>query len=264
MNIFEILLIQPTVNSILFFYNIFQNIGLPFAFGFSLIALTVSVRLLLHPFFHQQIKMTKKMEEVKPQMAKLTEKHKDDKKKLVEEQSKLYKEMGINPAMGCLFAIVQLPIFISLYQVLTKFVGNGHNMSHIVADINKYAYATWLKVQSLDPNFFGINLWVMPSQFQQHGYFYLVIPLITAALQYFQVALSTPSQKPALATTNKEEKKSGADDMQAAMMTQMKYIFPVMIGYFSFTLPVGLSLYWDIFSIFSIVQYVIYNKKNKI
>ena len=53
-----------------------------------------------------------------------------------------------------------------------------------------------------------------------------------------------------------------SDDFQSAMNTQMKYMFPVMIGYFSYTLPLGLSLYWNIFSIFAILQ-GIQTKKSK-
>jgi YidC/Oxa1 family membrane protein insertase len=53
----------------------------------------------------------------------------------------------------------------------------------------------------------------------------------------------------------KEKEPSTAEDFQKAMNTQMRYFFPIMIGYFSYSLPVGLSLYWNIFSIFSIIQH---------
>lgn len=265
--LFNTILIQPTVNVLLFFYHIFLVIHLPYAFGFAIISLTALVRLILHPFFHKQMHMSAKMAEMKPQMDRISKLHGKDKKKLQEEQMKLYKEMGINPASGCLLAIIQMPIFISLYQVLILFTNTKG--SHIISNINKFAYAPYLKVSSLDPHFFGINLWIMPSQFKEYGYFYLLIPVITAAMQYFQVSLSTPPTPPALAEVakkddadNKDAKKS-PDDMQKAMTTQMKYIFPIMIGYFSYTLPIGLSLYWNIFSLFSIVQYVMYNKKLK-
>jgi YidC/Oxa1 family membrane protein insertase len=205
--------------------------------------------------------MSAKMAEMKPHMDRLTKLHGKDKKKLQEEQMKLYKEMGVNPASGCLLAIIQMPIFISLYRVLTLFTTTKG--AHIIENINNFAYAPYLKVTALNPHFFGINLWIMPSQFNQYGYFYLLIPVITGAMQYFQVSLSTPPTPPALAQTSEKDKKGNPEDMQKAMMTQMKYIFPIMIGYFSFTLPVGLSLYWNIFSLFSIIQYVMYNKKLK-
>src|SRR5436305_468987 len=103
--------------------------------------MTALIRLLLHPLARQQIALSKKMEEAKPHMAKLTEKHKDDKKKLQEEQMKLYKELGVNPASGCLFAIVQIPVFLALYQVLMKFVTNGNHPEKIILAINHVVYA---------------------------------------------------------------------------------------------------------------------------
>lgn len=259
--LFNIILIQPTTNVLLFFHYIFSNIHLPFAFGFSIIALTAAVRLLLHPLFREQIKMTKKMEDIKPHMAKLNALHKEDKKKLQEEQMKLYKEHGLNPASGCVFALVQMPIFFSLYQVLSKFVTNGAHPDKIIAAINKLAYAPFLRVTQLDPYFFGINLWVTPSQYQKMGWWYLLIPVMTGILQYLQVQVSLPKkvvvdQKIVKKDVKKEAAPaSSQDDMQKMMSTQMKFMFPLMIAWFSYTLPVGLSLYWNIFSLFSIVQY---------
>jgi YidC/Oxa1 family membrane protein insertase len=106
-----------------------------------------------------------------------------------------------------------------------------------------------LKISSIDPWFFGFNLAVSPKQ--GGHWFYLLIPLITGILQYFQAVSMTP---PAAKQENEKNKKEGGDDFQKAMNTQMKFMFPIMIGWFSYTLPVGLSLYWNIFSLFSIYQ----------
>jgi YidC/Oxa1 family membrane protein insertase len=266
-HLFDLILIQPTTNLLLFFHYIFLAVHLPFAFGFSIVGLTVLIRLILHPIFYQQIAMAKKMEEVKPHMDKLNEKHKDDKKKLQEEQMKLYRELGINPASGCLFAIVQIPVFLALYQVLQKFISNGAHPEKMIEAINKMAYAPFLRVQSLDPHFFGLNLWASPSQFNKYGWIYLLIPVLTGFLQYLQVSVASPKKKvlaenEIVKKDDKDKKANSSEDMQKMMSTQMKYMFPVMIGYFSYTLPIGLSLYWNLFSLFSIAQYVMYHKKN--
>lgn len=259
-SLFNTILIFPFINIILFFYQIFLFLRIPFAFGFSIISLTVLIRLLLHPFFHKQTLMAKKMAEIKPHLDRLAKKHKDDKKKLQEEQLKLYKEMGINPASGCIFAIIQMPIFIALYQVLSLFFLNK-GTEKLVGEINKIVYFSFLKISSIDPWFFGINLGVAPSQYNKFGWFYLLIPAVTAFLQYYQVKVSTPApvanSQEVLVKKNEDavEKKKNSGDMQKMMNTQMKFIFPLMIGWFSYTLPVGLSLYWNIFSIFSIIQY---------
>ncbi len=258
-NIFNNLLVFPILNVLVFFYKVFLFIKLPGAFGFAIIALTAFVRLILHPFFQKQLETSKKMQDLKPHLDRISHKHKNDKKRQQEEQMKLFKEAGINPASGCLFMIIQIPVFIALYNTLSLFLLNG-GMTKLIGKINGVLYSPALKIQTIDPWFFGINLAVSPSKSGQ--WYYYAIPLITAVLQYLQTKAMTPATiaptapSPAKAAESKEEqKKDDSSDFQKAMNTQMKFIFPLMIGWFSYTLPVGLSLYWNIFSIFSIIQY---------
>ncbi|MEK7071046.1 MAG: YidC/Oxa1 family membrane protein insertase, partial [Patescibacteria group bacterium] len=121
-------------------------------------------------------------------------------------------------------------------------------------------YAPFLKIITIDPGFLGFNLALSPQK-AGLGYYYL-IPVITAVLQYYQAQTMQPSAAKALdgkptkeSKDKKAEKTSSGEDFQKAMNMQMKYIFPLFIGWFAFSLPVGLSLYWNIFSIFSIIQY---------
>ncbi len=246
----------PILNLLVVFYKVFLFIKLPGAFGFSILALTIFVRLILHPFFKQQIETSKKMQDLKPHLDRLSNKHKSDKKRLQEEQMKLYQQAGINPASGCLFMIIQIPVFIALYSTLQKFLINGHGPK-VIAEINKVLYSKSLYIQSIDPWFLGFNLALAP---QKSGiWYYYLIPLVTAFLQYLQTKAMTPPMVAAAPTDQKKDEKNknkgSGDDFQKAMNTQMKFIFPLMIGWFSYTLPVGLSLYWNIFSLFSIMQY---------
>lgn len=272
-NFFTTTFVFPILNLLVFFYKIFLFLKIPGAFGLAIIALTACIRLILHPFFNKQLETSKKMQDLKPHLDRLSHKHKGDKKRLQEEHMKLYQKAGINPAAGCLFMIVQIPVFIALYNTLSLFLLNG-NATKIIAQINKVVYHPMLKIQAIDPWFFGFNLAVSPAKSGQ--WYYYALPLITALLQYLQTQAMTPTSpqtkfsassnndtlraseaKSDLANARREEKKKEAngDDFQKAMNTQMKFIFPIMIGWFSYTLPVGLSLYWNIFSIFSIMQY---------
>lgn len=251
-NLFNTILVIPVVNVLLFFNYIFHSISLPGSFGFAIIALTVAIRLLLHPTSKQQIELAKKMQDMKPHLDILTEKHKDDKKKLQEEQLKLYKEMGINPAAGCLYALIQIPVIIGLYNALNLFLSNGA-YSKVAATINKVVYFDFLKTTSIDPWFFGFNVGIAPSAFQQQGVHYLLVPVITAILQYYQVKVTTAQTPVVKKVPGKDKEKT--QDMQSMMSSQMLYLFPLMLGYFAYVLPVGLSLYWNIFSIFTIFQY---------
>lgn len=252
--IFFTLFIQPTLNILVGFYKFFLSLGIPGAFGLAIVALTVGVRFVLHPFFKQQMHTAKKMNELKPHLDKLSKQHKEDPKKLQQEQIRLYQEAGINPAAGCLFAIIQIPIFIGLYNTLNMFLAHGVG-EKVINEINAKLYNPLLKISTIDPMFLGFNLALSPSTAKI--WYYYLIPVLTAVLQYLQAKTTMPA--PAVSEKKEEdgEKKesSTAEDFQKAMNTQMKYVFPLMIGYFSFSLPVGLSLYWNIFSIFSIIQH---------
>lgn len=252
--LFNTILIFPVVNVLLFFDYVFNLVRVPGAFGLSIVALTIFIRLLLNPLTKQQMLLAKRMEDMKPHLDHLSKKHKDDKKKLQEAQMKLYKEMGVNPATGCLYAIIQIPLVIGLYNVLQLFLQNG-NVAQVAATVNKMVYFSFLKISSIDPWFLGFNLGVAPSHFSKYGVYYLAVPVITGILQYYQVKAMSPAKKPEVVVKNKEKDKKAEPDMQTMMGTQMQFMFPLMLGYLSYTLPVGLSLYWNIFSIFSILQY---------
>ncbi len=260
--IFTPIFYHPILNLLVLFYKVFHFIRLPGDFGFAIIILTVFVRLLLHPFFKQQIESAKKLQDLKPHLDRLSEKHKKDPKRLQQEQLKLYQAAGINPASGCLFMIIQIPIFLALYNTLSSFLLTGGS-AKVIAEINKVLYSPYLKIQTINPWFFGYNLALSPAK--SGLWYYWLVPVITAFLQYLQVQVATPQ------TTTSGVKKSDSsssakapedkEDFQKAMNTQMKFIFPLMIGWFSYTLPIGLSLYWNIFSIFSIIQYRKINPK---
>ena len=125
-NIFNTVFVIPILNLLVVFYKLFLLIHLPGAFGFAIIALTIAIRLLFQPFFQKQIETAKKMQEIKPHLDNISAKHKDDKKQLQAEQLKLYQQHGINPTSGCLVMIIQLPVFIGLYNTLNLFLLNPH------------------------------------------------------------------------------------------------------------------------------------------
>lgn len=258
-NIFNDIFVIPILNILIIFYKGFLALHLPGAFGLAIIALTVFVRLILHPLFKKQIETTHKMQELKPQLDSLAAKHKKDPKKLQQEQMSLYSQAGINPATGCLLLLVQFPVFIGLYNTLSLFFARGGGgYAKALASINSVLYSPALRISTLDLNFLGFNLAQTP---QKGGGLYLLIPVVTALLQYLQVQYSTPpmpvtDKNAALVKKDNNEKKEDmAADFQKVMSTQMKYVFPVMIGFFSYTFSAGLALYWNIFSIFSIIQY---------
>lgn len=253
-NFFNTIFVIPILNILVFLYKGLSFLKIPGSFGLSIIGLTLLIRLILHPFFKQQLETSKKIQELKPHLDRLAKKHKNDPKKLQQEQLKLYQQAGINPASGCLLMIIQLPIFIGLYNTLSLFLLNGGGI-RIINEINKVLYFPFLKITTINPWFFGFNLAISPAKANHVEY--LLIPVITGVLQYLQINLSSVAYEKKDET--EEKKESQIEDFQKAMNTQMKFVFPLMIGWFAYTLPVGLSLYWNVFSLFSIIQY----KQNK-
>lgn len=260
--------VNPIINLLALYHYLFAIANIPGTLGFSIVALTVTIRLLLHPFFKQQMDSAKKMQDIKPHIDNLSKKHKGDAKKIQEEQMRLYQEAGINPASGCLFMIIQIPVFLALYQTLQQFF--VADTTKVIVSLNKILYFPFLHFKTLDAWFLGLNLAATPQQMK--SIFAYLIPIVTGILQYFQTVSTTagmmqPSTSAKATVGNakdgKKDEKSTGDDFQKAMNTQMKYVFPLMIGWFAFSMPIGLALYWNIFSIFSIIQYELHKRKSK-
>ena len=257
-NIFNKLLVIPILNILMGIYNLFLFIGLPGALGLSLIFLTIVIRLILTPLTIQQLKSAHLLKKLKPQLDKLNKKHKGDKTKLHQEQLKLYQQAGINPAAGCLPLLLQMPILIALYNLFFRILGNG-NLAQVVGEVNKVVYFPFLKINSLDLSFFGFNLAHKPANWQKHGWFLLLVPVITAILQYVQTKMMTPVE-PASGKKDKEEKDK-KEDMGETMQKQMSIMMPLMIGFFAYSFPLGLALYWNTFTVFGILQQVLLKKQ---
>lgn len=252
-DIFNVVLFGPIVNLLVVIFRGLEFIQIPGALGFAIILLTVVIRLLVWPFMQTQLKSARKMAELKPQLDALKLKHKGDKKSLASAQMALYKEHGVNPAGGCIPALIQIPIIIALYQTILAFFD-----PHSLDNINKVLYLKewhFTSVPNLD--FFGLNLAAKPSDFGKIGLFLLLIPVITALLQLIQSKMMAPEKalKEYPTDSPKEKKeKEGIEDSMAAMQSQMMYMMPLMVGYFAFQFPIGLALYWNTFTVLGIIQ----------
>ncbi|HJZ18619.1 MAG TPA: YidC/Oxa1 family membrane protein insertase [Candidatus Nanoarchaeia archaeon] len=256
-NIFNIILVWPFLNILVLCFKVLSFFSIPFSLGFSIIALTVLIRIVLYPLTTAQLKASKKMQEISPHLARLKERHKGDAKTLQQETMKLYKEFGVNPAAGCLPILIQIPIIWGLYSVLNHIVKLGPG--DILNQVNQVVYFDFLKISKIwDTHFFGLPLGQTPSQLLQSiGLIILFVPIITGVLQFIQSKMLFPkSQK--TPTTQKKQM-----DFTQAFQTQTTYLFPIMIGFFSYTFPIGLSIYWNTFTVFGIIQqYLVQGKES--
>lgn len=257
--IFITLFINPFTNILVAIYQGLVYLHIPYPLGFSIVLLTFAIRGIMWPILATQTKQMHKMQKMSPHLAALKEKHKGDKKKQQEETMKLYKEHGINPAAGCLPAIVQLVVFGSLYSTLLHFASASTQKA--VESINQALYFPALHIsakEGLDTSFFGLNIATSPQKMLEHGVpLIILVPLATAALQFVLSKMMIPEKITIVAKEGKAKKVKKEEktaDFASAFQTQSLYIFPAMIGFFSFTLPVGMALYWNTFTLFGIIQ----------
>ncbi len=100
--------------SLKFFYRYTHN------YGVAIILLTIAIKIILFPLTHKSFKSMKKMQELQPQMKHLQEKYKDDPQQLNKEMMELYRKHNANPLGGCLPLLLQMPILIAFYQMLSR------------------------------------------------------------------------------------------------------------------------------------------------
>jgi YidC/Oxa1 family membrane protein insertase len=132
--------LEDVMKSILDFFH--SNVGLPWAW--SIVALTILVRIVLVPLTVRQIHSMQSLQAHAPEMKEIQRKYKGDRAKLNEELMKFYKENHINPAASCLPLLAQFPVFIALYFTLKH--GTKHitgSWLHIVPNISAKATSHW-------------------------------------------------------------------------------------------------------------------------
>jgi YidC/Oxa1 family membrane protein insertase len=135
--------LEHALRSVLDWLGPHGAIGLPW--GWSIVALTILVRIVLVPLTVKQIHSMQNLQAHAPQMKEIQKKYKGDRAKQNEELMKFYKENNINPAASCLPMLAQIPVFFALYFVLRHFhAQSGDNLSWLgLVDITKEASVGW-------------------------------------------------------------------------------------------------------------------------
>jgi YidC/Oxa1 family membrane protein insertase len=246
--IFDTLFVGPIVNLLVLVLHGLESVGVPGALGFAIIILTILIRLLVWPLMATQLKSAKIMADLKPKLDELKKKHGDNKQAFAQAQMALYKEAGVNPAGGCLPLLIQIPPMIAIYQVIYSFFSGQDGLNRI----NSFMYNdAWALPQAPDLNFFGVNLAGRPDTGML-----LLIPVLTALFQFMQSKMMAPKavkKYPSDSPKEKKEKES-AEDTMMAVQSQMMFIMPLMMGYITYTFPIGLALYLNTLTLVGIGQ----------
>jgi len=210
--------------------------------GISIILFTTILRLILIPLTLPQIKMGQKQRDLQPELNKIKEKFKYDKKKQAEMQMELFKQHGINPGAGCLTTILTLVLMIAIYRAVSMFTINPDiNLlnTHIYLDQFKFVAG-----EVINTNFLYLNL-AKPDP-------YLIVTLLAVGLQFLATKMLMPyseiEEKAAKQTPDKK------DDFMASFQKQNLYMMPIMFFVFGLTLPSGVMLYIMTTTLFQIIQ----------
>ncbi len=222
-----------------------------FTWALSVVFLVFTLRALLYKPFVKQIRTTRQMQELQPQIKALQKKYGKDRQKMALEMQKLQREHGFNPILGCLPMLAQVPVFLGLFHVLRSFnrTSTGIGQLGLSPDLNRqlgnYFFSAADVGNFLDANLFGAPLGATMIQrtgldafaeFNRVSVIAVGVPIMIAAgiATYFNSRASVARQSP-----------EAAANPQTAMMNKLAlYVFPLGVVVGGPFLPLAIILYW--------------------
>lgn len=207
---------EPFAKFLYFIMNFFHTIT--GSWGFSIILLTVVLRILMYPLNAWSIKSTLKLQEISPKLQKLQEKYKKDPKKHQMEMMAFYKENKVNPFGGCLPLIIQMPFLFGMFDLLkSAFPLRGASF-----------IPGWIDNLTAPDVVFS---WGYPIPFI--GTSFHLLPILLGVVMFFQ-------QKMAAA----QSKKKGPLTEQQQQQQKMGMMMTILFTFLFYKFPSGLNLYW--------------------
>ena len=192
--------------------------------GVAIIMLTCLINLALFPLTRKSFHSMHKIQEVQPHIEKLRKVHKDNPQKLNKELAELYRQYNINPFGGCLPLLLQMPIFIALYQGLMRSIEL------------KGANFLWIKDLS-NPDFVSLPFSLPFIGNQIH-----VLPLLMVVAMFFQQKISSKGN-------------ASASPEQMQQQKFMLIFFPIFFGFLFYNFPSGLVLYWLTNTVLMVIEH---------
>jgi len=227
-------LTNPFATALILLYQLLGN-----NIFITIVVFTVIIRFLVFPLTMQQMKSSKQMQLMQPELKEMKEKYKNDREKQAQAQMELYKKHGINPMAGCLPLIVQLPILLGLYGAIQ--IALASTPLQVVDISHRLLIPSLSNLIPLQNHFLVWNLGLPDATF--------VLPIIVVATTWLQQKLIMPVNPDA-----------DPKDPTTQMSRQMQIMMPLMIGMFSLQVASGLSIYWIVGNIVGIVQYALLGK----
>lgn len=225
-----------------FFYDLLhESFGIGVSYGLAIILLTIAINILVFPLTLKQTRATRAFSSLQPEIKKIQTEYKDDPQEMQKRLMAAQKEAGATPG-GCLLPLlVQMPIWISLFQLLREPLTPAFGM--VDTNLGQALQAPE------PPTFLGMMLGQTPGGAFSEGIGtaipYLIVIVLMVATQYVQQWHATSGQE-------RDPNQPGAGAQQAVTK-----IMPLFIGFISWNFPAGLVLYWSTANIFRLGQQVL-------
>ncbi len=255
------------------------------SYGWAIIGFTLLVRIIILPITFKQQQSVKKTAKIQNEMKSIQFKYKNNPEQMNKEVMELYKKEKISPFSGCLSAILQIIIIISVFTLVSK------PLSHMVKIdkqypeenlINKYKdeianengkNSNYYEIEiiqkkanqddrvKINMDFLGLDLSKVPSSNMKDPTVY-IIPALYIVSSFLSMRVATDNKKKPNknAIGDGTEKTSDAPDMTQEMSKNMSFIMPIMTASIAFIAPLGLALYWFISNVLMILEKIIINK----
>jgi len=273
-------------------YDLINNYGL------AIILFTVIIKLVLIPLSIKQQKTMKKSAKLQEQMKVIQFKYKNNPEKMNQEMMNLYKTENMSPFSGCLTAIIQFLLLLSIFYLVrcpltymekiptediqkytTQLQDAGKMTSNVYPEIDIIREYNWLKEQNpedsnidrvnIQMNFLGLDLSKVPQQ-NMSDYTVYIIPILYILSSFISIRMTTAMQQKANQKekiidndTGKElEVVDDKNEVDAVMQTNkmMSWMMPIMSISIAFVAPLGLALYWLVNNILMIGERLVLDK----
>ncbi|MCI5052196.1 MAG: membrane protein insertase YidC [Simkaniaceae bacterium] len=223
---------QPFARFLFMLMRVFYSIT--HSWGFSIILLTIALRVMLYPLNNWSIKSTVRMQQVAPKVTKIQERYKKDPKRAQMEVMKLYKEEKVNPFSGCLPILIQMPFLIGMFDLL-KSNFDLRGASFIPGWINNLTAPDVLFS-------WGYPIFFIGNQFH-------LLPIVLGGLMFLQQKISQAG--------------STATSEQAQQQKMMGNVMSIVFTFLFYNFPSGLNIYWISSTVLAMLQQYFLTKKLK-
>ncbi|OUZ12553.1 membrane protein insertase YidC [Aeromicrobium sp. PE09-221] len=227
-------------------FSLFLDSASGWSWALSIVGLTVTIRAMLIPLFVRQIKSSRNMQLLQPQLKELREKYGHDRERFAQEQMKLFKDSGTNPFSSCMPLLLQMPIFLSLFRVINEASRKGADgaLGFLSAEqAQELQNAEWLGGRIADT--------FLTSDHLETKIIALVMVVMMSATQFF-------TQRQLMAKNMPPEALNGPFAQQQKMLL---YILPIVFAVSGVYFPLGVLVYWTTSNLWTMGQqfYVIRN-----